>query len=245
MIENIESSNFLLERFEKYGKKEVDNIINSFFDNKKGEYLMERFKTSCSKFGFKPDIYQYFFNLEENLLPLEYHVFNNLFLFVCMRFIAYADINIKSDKMYVEKTINNLAHLIYHDFQNPEEEQEFLNLIKKIDEYFRDKEELFNTNNTTHPNHPVRIEQMRIYKENKRADLIKEITKDYSEKYSEEELSGKSFDELVKIQENELTKLLEEAASEESTSETTDNILNEKLPRGVENGHEEQPTNID
>lgn len=230
IIENIESSNFLLERLDKYGKKEIDSILKSFFDNKKGEYMMEKFKTSCGKFGFKPEIYQYFFNLEENLLPEEYHVFNNLFLFVCMRFIAYADINVKSDKMYVEKTINNLAHLIYHDFQNEEEEKGFLNLIKNIDDRFREYEEMFKEQNTTHPNHPVRIEHTRIYKENKRKDLIEELTKDYPEKYKKEDLNDKSFDELHELQEKLLTSAIKEEL--ETSSDEKDSKLNDIDLRG-------------
>ena len=240
IIENIESSKFLLDRLDKYGKKEINSILNSFFDNKKGEYMMERFKTSCSKFGFKPEIYQYFFNLEENLLPEEYHVFNNLFLFVCMRFIAYADINVKSDKMYVEKTINNLAHLIYHDFQNEEEEKEFLNLIKNIDDRFREHEELFKEQNTTHPNHPVRIEHTRIYKENKRKDLIEELTKDYPEKYLKEDLDEKSFDELREIQEKELTNAITEEL--ESVDNEKDSKLNYINLRGETDGSSGETT---
>ena len=83
MIDAMEASmnfTFLQERFEKYGKKEIDNIMQGYFDDKRGSYIITRYKEKIRRFGFNPEVYKYFFNIEENFLAKKYSPFNNLFI---------------------------------------------------------------------------------------------------------------------------------------------------------------------
>ena len=105
-IDNLESAmnfSFLKERFDKLGEKEIKNIEEGFFDSKKGSYIIERYASKITKFGYKDDIYKNFFNIEENFLDEKYSPFNNLFLFIVMRAIGYANPYDDKDKLMVYK----------------------------------------------------------------------------------------------------------------------------------------------
>ena len=154
IMESAKSLSFISERFMKLGKAEIRAVKEAFFDDKKGSYIINKYENKIHNFGFDPKQYKHFFNLEENFLPDSYYPFNNLFLFVYMRFAAYADFNKKSDRMFVQSITEAIANLIYHKNVNNEEEAYLISIIKKVDDLFIEYKDYFNENNTTNPNHP-------------------------------------------------------------------------------------------
>ena len=161
MIRVMESSmnyDFLYDRFRQLGDKEVQNIKEGFFNDRRGSYIMERFYKKMKMFGFKQDLYTYFLNIEETFLDEKYHPFNNLFLYIYARMIAYSDPYNKKDVMFVNAINSGLASLIYHKFESTEQELNFKGIIMGIDDYFMGDREFFEKNNTTYEKHPERIE---------------------------------------------------------------------------------------
>lgn len=174
-IEIMEASislEFILTRIQTVTKKEHDKVMEQFFNEKEGSYTMERCASRIKKFGYEKEWYKYFFNLEEHYLPEEYYPFNNLFLFGMMRFIAYADPYSKEDQIYVKALINSLTGLIYHKLDS-EVEERIIDLIKKYDDFYKEDLEYFKENNTTHPNHPIRIQYSQKNEADRKEALIK------------------------------------------------------------------------
>ena len=175
-IDNLESAmnfSFLKERFDKLGEKEIKNIEEGFFDSKKGSYIIERYASKITKFGYKDDIYKNFFNIEENFLDEKYSPFNNLFLFIVMRAIGYANPYDDKDKLMVTSLIGAMANLIYHKFNSTTEEVTFIGVISEVLNHFYGDVEKFKENNTSYEKHPVRIEGKKILEKNKRDAVIK------------------------------------------------------------------------
>lgn len=224
MISAMEATNslsFLFERIERYGKKEIDSIMTSFFDEKRGSYIIDKCKSKLPKFGFDKDRYKFFFNLEETFLPENYHAYNNLFLFCYMRMVAYADPYNKEDQMYVREVTSCMANLIYHKFNGVESEVGFMDIIKKTDDQFKDYYDYFLKNNTTSPNHSVRKEYSLKYEATRKKKLIekmKEMRIDgYDENMTANELQSYMND---KIDEMVNQKLNEKRLDEEEISTT-------------------------
>ena len=157
VLNNLETCAFLTERLEKYGNKEIDSIMKSFFSDQVGSQVMKKFAGKAKALGFDEKMYQWFFNLEDMFLEEEYYPFNNLFLFVVMRYISYVDRYDETEKMYVIKIINNMVKLIKHTFDTEEDEKAFVDLIRKVDTFFMDKADIFIDKNTTHKRHPARL----------------------------------------------------------------------------------------
>jgi hypothetical protein len=175
MIDSIEKSDnmeFIFKRFYDNAEREAKLVMEQFFDEKRGSYVIDRYKKKITKFGFDVNLYKYFFNLEENFLDEKYHVFNNLFLFHYMRFIAYADPYDKTDKLFVQAMTSAIANMVYHKFNSKMEEQKFVHVIEKFEEYFIDKYDYFMENNTTRPGHPVREQASAKYETDQKARLI-------------------------------------------------------------------------
>lgn len=206
ITEASKSFSFVTKRLEKYGEKEIENIMDGFFNDKKGKLMIEKYNSRIKQFGYNPDIYKYFFNIEENFLPEEYYDFNNLFLFIYMRMVAYSDPYKNDDKMFIRALTGGIAELFYHKMDK-EDEKEFIEVIKKTDDYFKEKKEFFIENNTTSPNHPERKAQIKHLDE-QRIENMKEKLKEL--KYDEEIPEDISADELQKIFENYLNKLVDE-----------------------------------
>lgn len=161
----------------KHVEKEKASIIRQFFSERDGGYALQRCAARSPKFGFDKDWYKFFFNLEENYLPEEYHVFNNLFLFNVMRFIGYQDpYNVKERGM-VQSIINSLTGLKYHKFADTGMEEVIIQLIKDYDGYFEEYREKFEKENTTHPNHPARIESNKKADADRRNELLASLEK--------------------------------------------------------------------
>ena len=171
-LEKSENLEFLFERIEKLGEKEVANIVDIFFNKKRSELVMEKFVARLPKFGYNSDIYKYFFNFEEKFLPEEYHELNNIFLFVVMRYISFGDINSDKDSAYVSSILLKMYNLLYHKFSSQEKEDEFINVIKRMDNYFLPYTDKFKEKNITSPNHPERIARDEAYEEKVRVMLI-------------------------------------------------------------------------
>lgn len=178
-VEFMESTitlDFITERI-KHVEKEKSTIMRQFFSESEGSYSLNRCKSRSPKFGFDADWYKFFFNLEENFLPEEYHAFNNLFLFNVMRFIGYQDPYNAKDRGMVQAIVSNLTGLVYHKFADTEMENVIISLIKDYDSYFEDQREKFMKDNTTRPNHPVRLEQSKKADADRRNELFTAMVK--------------------------------------------------------------------
>ena len=178
-IEFMESTitlDFITDRI-KHVEREKSTIMRQFFSEREGSYSLDRCKSKSPKFGFDKDWYKFFFNLEENFLPEEYHAFNNLFLFNVMRFIGYQDPYNQKDRGMVQAIISSLTGLVYHKFADTEMENVIISLIKDYDSYFEDQREKFMSDNTTRPNHPVRLEQSKKADADRRNDLFAGMVK--------------------------------------------------------------------
>ena len=208
--------------------------------NKRGSYVINRYKDKIVKFGFDANLYKYFFNLEENFLSEEYHPFNNLFLFYYMRFVAYSDPYKEEDKVYVLSLTSAIANLIYHRFPKDKKEvddsaidesnvnaaeQRFIKILEKFASFFEDQREYFFENNTMRPGHPIREEMTAKREMERKAELIKKMSElnitGYDENMSANELQeyfNSKLDEVIEQQKKERD--AEKAAVEAGESNT-------------------------
>lgn len=178
MIDAMEATitySFMYERLESIGEKEITSILEGYFKEYRGSSIIGKYKNKIKKCGFNETIYTHFFNLEEDFLPEEYAPFNNLFLFIYMRYVSYIDAYDKKDTMKARAITGAIANLIYHKFQNKEKEDEFIELIKKVDNFFIDYKDRFINENTTYKNHPLRIETEHKTEEKKREIILKKL----------------------------------------------------------------------
>lgn len=166
------SLSFLFTRIEKFGKKEIENIKDAFFDKAKGSYIIDKYRSKIESFGFKDKLYRYFFNIEETFLPEEYHVYNNLYLFIYMRMVAYADANNKTEKLFVQSLTSTMANLVYHRFEEKINEDEFITIVERLLDNFAEYKDFFEKYNAMHPNHPKRIEATKKREKERREFLM-------------------------------------------------------------------------
>ena len=159
-MENGETLQFLFDRIEKNPEIETRAIIDSYFDSRKSQLIIKKFKSRLPRYNYNEDIYKMFFNIEEKFLPEEYKDFNNIFLFHVMRFISHTDTYNKRDSLYVSSILMKLYNQLYHKFGDSDAEMEFISLIKKFDDYFMPYKDEFTEKNITSPNHPVRKKRM-------------------------------------------------------------------------------------
>lgn len=238
MIEAMETSmnfSFLQKRFEKFGDKEIGNIKEGFFEDFKGTYVIDRYKNKIKRFGFNPEVYKYFFNIEENFLSKKYSPFNNLFLFIYMRMVAYSDVNSKVDNLLVHSITGALANLIYHKFNSTESEQYFLQVISEILDRFEDDRDFFIENNKTYEEHPARKEAELEHERKRRSDLIRKMDRlkitGYDPEAPVEELQeyyNKEHEIIINKQLNKDNKDEQDIEVEESDDvESTEEIVEE------------------
>ena len=236
-MEQADNMEFIFTRFYNDAVKESDSVLVAFFDDRRGSYVIDRYKKKVSKFGFDPKLYKYFFNIEENFLDEKYHPFNNLFLFYYMRFIAYADPYDKTDKLFVQSVTSALANMIYHRFNSKTEEQKFIHVIEKFEDYFMDKYDYFMENNTSRPGHPVREQASAKYEADQKYRLIAKMNElgitGYDASVSAKELQeyfNTKMEEMLEAQRKEKeAKALatEEVATTEEVDETPVESANE------------------
>ena len=178
-IEFLESTitlDFIVDRIQHVDTEKA-SIIRQFFSEREGGYAKNRCIQRSPKFGFDANWYKYFFNLEENFLPEEYHVFNNLFLFNVMRFVGYQDPYSVKERGMVQSIINSLTGLVYHKFEDHSMEEMIIKLIEQYDSYFMEYREKFESENTTHPNHPIRLEYSKKIEADKRNEILASLQK--------------------------------------------------------------------
>ena len=221
IMEEAQSLSFLFNRFNSLGKKEVKSIVDSFFDKRRGAIVVNRFKSKIVKFGFDHMLYRYFFNLEENFLDEKYRVFNNLFLFIYMRMVACSDPYSKKDTIYVQSLTSSMANLIYHRFDSTVNEENFKNIIKKVDDNFLEYYDLFNTENATHPDHPIRLEADNKRNAERRKAIIAKMEELKITGYDE----NASADDLQTYLNENLDKMInEQIKKKDKPSEDVDNV---------------------
>lgn len=234
MIDSIESAlsmEFIFERIKKYGDKELEKVMEGFFDAKVGAYVISKFKSKMHMFGYSDNLYMHFFNLEENFLPEDLHVFNNIFLYMYMRFVAYADPYNKAEKMRVNSLTNTISNLIYHKFPQTDAEKRFLAQLEKYDRFYEKYRDKFEAENTTAPKNPVRIAAENKREAEMRALLLKKIEDygftGYDENWTAKELQeffNSKLDERVEANKKEkdlgLSSESEENASDEESTES-------------------------
>ena len=220
-MEQADTMEFIFKRFYDDVVKESESVMRSFFDEQRGKYIIDRYKKRITKFGFNVDLYKYFFNIEETFMDEKYHAFNNLFLFYYMRFIGYANPDNKTDKLYVQSITSALANMIYHKFNSTIEEQKFINIIEKFENYFMDKYDYFMENNTTRPGHPVREHASAKYEADQKARLIAKMNEIGITGY-DESMTAKEMYEYFNA---EMDKILESQRKEREakTSVVTEN----------------------
>ena len=209
-MEQTDTMEFIFKRFHDDAVKESKSVLEAFFNERKGSYVIDRYKKKIGKFGFDVNLYKYFFNIEENFLPEKYQAFNNLFLFYYMRFIAYANPDNKTDKLFVQTLTSALANTIYHKFNSTIEEQKFLNIIQRFEDYFMDKYDYFMENNTTRPGHPVREHANAKYEADRKARLIAKMDEMKITGY-DENMTSKELQEYFN---ESIEKMLEEQKQE-------------------------------
>ena len=207
-MEEAQNLSFLFTRFDTLGDKEIKSIVDSFFDRRRGAIVVDRFKLKIKKFGFDSLLYRYFFNLEENFLDEQYHAFNNLFLFIYMRFVSHADPYNKKDVMFVQSLTSSLANLVYHKFNSISNEDDFKNIIQKVVDKFMKYHDKFESDNSTHPTHPVRVEIDNKKQQERRKALIAKMEElkitGYDENASADELQEYLNTELEKMINNQI-----------------------------------------
>lgn len=236
-MKNIIDGSFILNRLRANGKSEVSLIVKSYFDNKKSSYIIDRFKDKIIKVGFNKDTYRFFFNIEEKYLPEEYHVYNNLFLFIVMRFIAYININSEDDRSYVRSIISSISKLIYEKYTEESKEQ-FINSIKECLDYFEDYRNKFNEDNILHPNHPKRIEREKAKETEERNIFLKTLELNGYE--ITDELRNLPFDEF-KVKCTEILNDIEKEKANDAFGDITEFINKTKSTSNTEEIKKEEP----
>lgn len=204
-VRKTEDLSFLTDRIVKLGDNEVRNIINTFFNAKRSSLIMEKFRIRIKRLGYDENTYKMFFNIEEMFLPEEYYPMNNMFLFVAMRFISYADTNNKNDALFCSSLLIKMYNLVYHRFSTPEEEKEFINQIKAVDDYFVPHIATLEEKNVTSPNHPAR-QEARAENEAKLRESLCNAIHDHGKELT---------DEVIKMSVKELKEYLEKIVTEE------------------------------
>jgi len=206
IMEESDNFSFLLKKFtDNNTDKFKRSIYESFFVKERGKYIMDRYFKRIGKFGFDEKLYKYFFNLEEKFLPEEYHPFNNLFLFVYMKYVGYADPYNKADQIYVKALTSAIANLVYHRYASNDKEAEFVEFIKQIDSFFMEYKDKFESDNTTHPKHELRLEMDAKYESDRKEFLINKM-KDLKIENIDETLSA---NELQAYMNSEIDRMIE------------------------------------
>ena len=218
---------FFKKRLVEHTDKEVKAIVRGFFNEREGTTMITKYGSRITKFGFEKDLYSKFFNIEERFLPEEYHVFNNLFLYMYMRFVSFADPYFERDKAYVKAITANIASLIYHRFNNEQAKTEFVDFIKSCLDYFADYREKFDENNTTHPNHKDQIAKREKHESQRKELILKRFEELGITDIPDPETS--SSDELYECLESRITSLQEQQLKEHQEEESSDDEEKETI----------------
>jgi hypothetical protein len=203
----------------------IENEMENFFNNYRSNYVIEKFTSKCKQSKVNPDVYRYFFNIEEKFLDEHYHPFNNLFLFYCMRWIGNADATKQRDE--IKLVFNILTKIVYNKFPSEEARQSALNAIMAHHDAYIEAgyTEKFIENNTSYPNHPVRLEKERQAAENFKDVAISNLNKEFNTVLDRSKYDDMSVDDLHQY--TILLKSLKNDFGVEVTSEMFDMSLDE------------------
>lgn len=177
----------------KIGQKEIQRIVESYFDHNKSTYIMKRFKDRCNQMGLSPDVQQHLINLEEGFLEPEFHVFNNLYLFFVMNCIAYGDVSVSRE---LKQPIRCMLNLVYHKFYADEPREMFLNSMRGFLRRFEAYRDLFNEKNILHPGHPHRIKRDAEMAAMKKAEIMLAIANEFPDVEVSKEMTYKEVSDL-------------------------------------------------
>lgn len=194
------SVGFLYERLKdpKTKDNEYNNILESFFNGQRSMYLLEKFKEKCSQFGLSDDVHKYLLNIEENFLEEKYHVFNNFFLNMVMRYVGHCDsTSADSGKLVIQDMLN----LNYHRFYSDEVREIFLQSIREFLDQFDSERDRFEKMNITHPKHPTRIQKNVERERALRKNIYEDIWK-HGGDVDTDKLDAMDINELMKYHSN-------------------------------------------
>lgn len=177
MYDAMDTLSFLFTRVNKNKDDELKNIIQAFFSQDKGSYIMRKFATKCKRVGINYNFYSNCLNLEDKFLPDEYLPFNNFFVFFVIRYIAFADVDKSENRAYISKIVMNLSFLFAHEFKSQDEENDFINLIKTFEDGIMSYKDEFIKNNITWRDHPVRIDRNKQIEAYKQQQVLKKCDK--------------------------------------------------------------------
>ena len=165
VFENLNSLGYIFKDINLYSEKELEIITSNFLDPKKAEYMVNKFITKCKQMKINSQFYQLFLNMEELFLDEEYHVFNNLFLFFVMRYIAYVNPYDVVNKSYALTMIMSMQKLMTNKYKNPEDKDNFLLVVEKFLDYFKPYTDRFKNQNATYKEHPIRLAHDKVLAE--------------------------------------------------------------------------------
>lgn len=164
ILDDSETLNFFFDRINSYNEKELESIMDSFFNKKRGSYIMDRYITKMRQMKYNPELFKSLLDIEANFLGKDFYPYNNLFLFAFMRYIAYTDVNSEKEFLYTQTLITRVTKLVFHKLSE-DEEKYMLNLIENFDSKFEDAKESFVEHNVTSPLSSYRIEMEKKKKE--------------------------------------------------------------------------------
>lgn len=243
IIESSRTFDFIYERMESLQSKEIDNIITAFFDKRRSNYIIDRYSKRIKKLGLNSEIYKNLLDIESLFLGEEYYPFNNLFLFIMLRFIAYADVYSDKDSLYCQSILINVSKLKYHKFESDSDKQLMIALIRKVDDYFMDYKDIFIEKNITNP-----LSEYRINSEKERTEKSIQNLKEFMSEYELEYDENLSFNENATILRNakavrdkkEWLDMYKITYPENATLEELEQIIESIRPK--ENETEDEPT---
>lgn len=243
IIESSRTFDFIYERMESLQSKEIDNIITAFFDKRRSNYIIDRYSKRIKKLGLNSEIYKNLLDIESLFLDEEYYPFNNLFLFIMLRFIAYADVYSDKDSLYCQSILVNVSKLKYHKFESDSDKQLMIALIRKVDDYFMDYKDIFIEKNITNP-----LSEYRINSEKERTEKSIQNLKEFMFEYELEYDENLSFNENATILRNakavrdkkEWLDMYKITYPENATLEELEQIIESIRPK--ENETEDEPT---
>lgn len=191
--------------------KEVENIVHIFFNTEKSAYTINRYKKSMHMHHLNPDMYTKFFNIEEYFCGEDYYQYNNLFLFIYMRFVAYHKPNDKASKIFVQSINTALTNLMYHKFNSPEYEEKMINFIKAVDDRFAAYKDKFEDDNIMNPRNPINMMRRKKHDYERREEIKNAMSKF---NINIDDFDHKSVSDLQEILDNEIIKIMENQVKE-------------------------------
>ena len=243
IIESSRTFDFMYERMKSLQSKEIDNIVTSFFDKRRSNYIIDRYSNRIKKLGLNSEIYKNLLDIESLFLGDDYYPFNNLFLFIMLRFIAYADVYSDKDSLYCQSILINVSKLKYHKFDSDSDKQLMIALIRKVDDYFMDYKDIFIEKNITNP-----LSEYRINAEKERTEKSIQNLKEFMSEYELEYDENLSFNENATILRNakavrdkkEWLDMYKINYPENATLEELEQIINSIRPK--ENETDDEPS---